>query len=269
MGIEYSPQLAEICGIHAGDGYLRNDGKRRELDISGALYEKEYYDAYVVPLFEQVFGINISPKYFPARRTYGFVIYGKKIAEFMHSLGFPYGNKTFSVSAPDFILRSKDPDIIYAFIRGVFDTDGCLSFQLKYNRKQLNTYPLIKLGVCSKPLIDNVADLLSATGFHFSRLYLPPTYGYQKPKYGVILRGNDALRLWMHNIGFKNPSKLSRYEIWFKHGFCPPNTSYEQRKQILNNELDPNTFYTKGSSLTDKQPAFGAGDGGSNPSEPV
>ena len=28
--IEISPEMAEICGIHAGDGYLRNDGKRVE-----------------------------------------------------------------------------------------------------------------------------------------------------------------------------------------------------------------------------------------------
>ncbi|MDP2906846.1 MAG: hypothetical protein Q8O03_02800 [Nanoarchaeota archaeon] len=45
-------ETAEICGIHAGDGYLRNDGRRRELDISGNVEEQTYYDNHVIPLFE-------------------------------------------------------------------------------------------------------------------------------------------------------------------------------------------------------------------------
>ena len=49
--------LAEICGIHAGDGYLRGgEGNSRwELDISGSVEEKEYYDLHVKRLFEKVF----------------------------------------------------------------------------------------------------------------------------------------------------------------------------------------------------------------------
>ena len=38
-------------------------------------------------------------------------------------------------------------------------------------------------------------------------------------------------------------SKFSRYLIWKEHGFCPRNTTYGQRKQILNKELDPNSLY--------------------------
>ena len=38
--IHISPELAEICGIHAGDGYLRGKDHRKELDISGNIEEK-------------------------------------------------------------------------------------------------------------------------------------------------------------------------------------------------------------------------------------
>ena len=129
MPTEMTPELAEICGIHAGDGYLRNDGKRRELDISGSMDEQEYYNCHVVPLFEKAFNIKIVPRFFPCRGTYGFVIRDKSVIEFMHSLGFPYGKKTLTVSVPETILQSRNLDIIYSFIRGVFDTDGCFHFR--------------------------------------------------------------------------------------------------------------------------------------------
>lgn len=51
--IKINIELAEICGIHVGDGYLRNDGRRREFDISGSIEEKEYYDWHVIPLFKK------------------------------------------------------------------------------------------------------------------------------------------------------------------------------------------------------------------------
>ena len=58
MKINISPELAEICGIHAGDGYLRvRERNKGEVDISRALEEKEYYDNHVIPLFNKVFKV--------------------------------------------------------------------------------------------------------------------------------------------------------------------------------------------------------------------
>ena len=69
-----STDFAEICGVHAGDGYLRNDGKRIELDLSGNIEEKEHYDEYMIPLFSNYFKLHIKGKFFKSRNTYGFVI---------------------------------------------------------------------------------------------------------------------------------------------------------------------------------------------------
>jgi hypothetical protein len=46
------------------------------------------------------------------------------------------------------------------------------------------------------------------------------------------------LNQWMKLIGTKNPVKLSRYLIWKKHGFCPTNTNFQQREDILKGKLD-------------------------------
>ncbi|HLC92227.1 MAG TPA: hypothetical protein VJH23_00810 [archaeon] len=249
---DFSPDIAEICGIHAGDGYLRNEGYQRELDISGNIDEKEYYDSHVVPLFERVFGISITAKIFPARQTYGFVIRDRKIVEFMHSLGFPYGEKTYDVSVPEFIMNSRNLDVIYSFIRGVFDTDGCLTFQkrtgsgYKSEVKKKHAYPVIQLGVCSKNLSHGLYSLFRKTGFNCKTGIRKPTTENESVQYVLYLRGYSTLENWMHNIGFKNTSKSSRYEVWTKFGFCPTHLSFKQRSQILNNELDPNSFYPVG-----------------------
>lgn len=250
MNLVPSPELAELCGIHAGDGYLRNDGHRKEWDISGAVEESDYYDRHVVPLFEKVFKVKPKARFFQSRNTYGFVVRDFWIIEYLHSLGFPYGKKTFTVSVPDFVLHSRDLDIIYAFLRGVFDTDGCVSFQRKGGSgyapeaKIKHAYPRITLAVCSKPLAEGVSELLMKTGFNFKKYRAVPKAENDSPKYVIVLRGYSALERWMYNIGFKNPLKSARYAVWKKFGFCPPHLSFVQTDRILNNVLNPNLFYT-------------------------
>jgi hypothetical protein len=76
-----NPELAEIAGIHAGDGYLWYNGKRKEFDVSGGYDEIEYYNNYVVPLVNRTFGTDIKAKKFPLRNTYGFRTTNPKIIE--------------------------------------------------------------------------------------------------------------------------------------------------------------------------------------------
>jgi len=244
-----TPELAEICGIHAGDGYLRNDGKRRDLEISGGVEEKEYYNNHVVPLFENYFQISLKPRHFPTKKTYGFVTHKREIIEFIHSFGFPYGKKTLTVSVPEQILASQNLNIIYRFIRGVFDTDGCLTFQRRFSSKYClfkrtrEYYPYIVLSVASKNLVDGVCNLFDKLGFVYYRHLNSAKNPNFSLKYVVGLSGVSNLERWIQNIGFKNSSKFSRYLVWKKYGFCPRNTTLEQRTQILNKELDPNSLY--------------------------
>lgn len=135
-----SPQLAEICGVHAGDGYLRMRGGKGELDISGNLEEKEYYNNHFVPLLNKTFNLNLKGREF-SRGSYGVVIYSKKIAHFFNALGFPYGEKSTVVEIPKKILNSKNKVFYSRFLRGLFDTDGNLYFK---NRKTLNGYSEFK-----------------------------------------------------------------------------------------------------------------------------
>jgi intein/homing endonuclease len=173
VNILLNSDLAEICGIHAGDGYMRKRSHSYEFELSGGFDEKEYYDLHVVPLFERYFNIKIKTQYFKTKHTYGFRICKKEVCEVLHACGFPYGKKTFVVEVPKQILESRNLDIIYSFLRGVFDTDGCFSFKKRNGsgyREFLikrHTSPEISIKLCSKPLRDGIAKLLSKTGFTF------------------------------------------------------------------------------------------------------
>ena len=242
------PLIAEICGIHAGDGYLRNDGQRREWDISGNIEEKEYYDNFVVPLFNKLFGLSIAARYFPSRRTYGFRTYNKKVVELLIYLGFPSGKKTTIVSVPEIILKSNNK-IICSFLRGYFDTDGyfgCMKrTKGKYTEFKLNHhyYPQIMFTCCSKNLAIKVKELTNQLGINCKLYIYKPKKQTENLKYKLQITGKESCNLWMNLIGSKNSIKLSRYRLFKKYGFCPTNTTYSQRNEVLCGKLKINQLF--------------------------
>ena len=175
MKIDITPELAEIIGIYVGDGYLRYEGARKELDISGGYEEKEYYDNHVIPLCNKTFNISIIGKFFPSRSTYGFVIRNRSVLEIFKEIGFPSGNKSVIIRIPDSIKYSKNTEIITRFLRGYFDTDGCVCFR---NRKGGENYTFFKqkyhyhsriiLSPVSKALVEDLKVMLTQLGFTFN-----------------------------------------------------------------------------------------------------
>lgn len=234
-------ELAEICGIHAGDGHLRNKNHNRELDVSGSLEEEIYYRNIVIPLFSKVFRTVINGRIFPKRSTYGFVIREKKIIEKMHSLGFPYGRKSYIVSIPKFIMKTQSLQIKCAFLRGLVDTDGSLSFKRstgKYRefKRTCHYYPVINLTTTSKSLFDETKDILNSLEIrHCSDIVYPQNSKWSNA-YRIWITGGRAIK-WMNMIGMNNHVKSSRYDIWMRYGHCPPNTTYAERLSILRKEI--------------------------------
>jgi hypothetical protein len=231
-------ELAELAGIHAGDGYLRYIGKRQELDISGGYEEQSYYDTHVIPLFNIVFSTSIHGKFFPSRKTYGFVCRNRTILQEFRKLGFPSGNKSKIVRCPKVILTSTDPAIWCRFLRGYFDTDGCLTFDKRVCAKRgfpiaNHHYPRIMFTTTSPGLARDVLDLLGRIGINARCYAHTPRKKTESLKSKIQVVGITNLSIWMKRIGIANPSKYSRYRIWMLQGFCPPNTTFVQRQQLL------------------------------------
>lgn len=240
---EITPELAEVCGIHAGDGYLRNDGEHVELDISGHINEDRfYYNEHVAPLFSKLFGLKLSPRAFPSRRTYGFVIRKRKIVRYFHEfLDFPYGAKTHTVMAPQVIIKSRDKEVYAGFLRGLFDTDGCLNFRKSFGGTYKNmtfkrthrTYPRILLSTTSENLAIGARKMLDFLGIHNRIVTYTPSMKNETVRFRVLVRGKRELQKWMVTIGSKNPVQITRYDLWKKFGFYLPNTTVDERIQML------------------------------------
>lgn len=64
--MKITKELAELSGIHAGDGYLRKT--KNEVEISGSVEEKSYYEEHVIPLINNTFNTKIKGKKFPTKK---------------------------------------------------------------------------------------------------------------------------------------------------------------------------------------------------------
>ena len=127
-----TPELAYLCGVIAGDGSIAKDDKefRYSLEIGGnPKDEKEFYHNIILPYFKKIF--NITPLVRSFEETYGVRIFSKVLVLFLtREIGLPYGKKYSKLCIPKYFR--KDKILLFAFIRGVFDTDGCITFKKRY-----------------------------------------------------------------------------------------------------------------------------------------
>ena len=133
-------ELAELIGIHLGDGCISVTKRYSEYALSGDLNEeREYYDNIIVPLFNKIIAIpilnkSIQAKAYPSIGTYGFFIFNKKLVKFFLDLGIKSGSKK-NISIPKKFLNKN---LINHLLRGLFNTDGSLYFQKNYATKPNN-----------------------------------------------------------------------------------------------------------------------------------
>lgn len=210
------PRLAYFCGVMAGDGNLYC-GKKSEYQINcsgNPADEVEYYHSVIGPLFYSLFGFNVKLKMMDT--TYGFSTGSRTLFEFLtKNVRLPAGPKHPSLHIPK--IFSND-FLITNFIRGVFDTDGCMCFKKKY--RSVPYYPVISCSSRTDIFIHEIADFLKSKGFRVYEFY---NYKYKDDrveggytiKSGVHLNGRYNFRKWMQLVGFSNPKHLKKIEEYW------------------------------------------------------
>lgn len=238
--------LAEIFGIIVGDGYIRTR-QPWWISVEGGKEEKEYIDERVAPLFSKVFRIKPNVRFFDRHGKknddYGMLIHSKKIVEFFASFNLSTNHDYIQV--PKIILKNKK--LWSHFLRGYFDTDGYINFFT--HNGVYNSYPRIGANTVSKKLAIQIVWMLRELGFTVSFWSYQPKKGNRKIIYRFEMKGKNNLDKWFHEIRFANYSKISRYLVWKKYGFCPSYTTSQQRKDILNKKLNIDLLIDKPRSV--------------------
>ena len=243
-----TPELAEVLGIILGDGHLGykkyKSSFTRNVSFHGSyLDDFDYYELEIKKLLKELFNIEPVPKLYRKNELY-VGIGSKSIAEFIKNLGVPIGNKVENNKIPKFILESNK-EIKRSFLRGIFDTDGSITFK-KY--KGYHSKPVINLPMKSEIFIFQLVELLNELGIdvvHYWEKYYYPKRDKLYSRRRLYINGKKKLAKFLDLIGFRNPKHLTKVRIYQKFGFCPPNLPYKKRLDILGGRLDPYSFYDK------------------------
>ena len=241
-------KLAYFIGVHVGDGCL-NAYKRKTcntIDYNVEYYgheidEAEFHKDYIAPLIKDLFNIKVWV-YAGNKTTIRTSFRSKAVFYFLNRvIGLPAGSKR-DMNVPS-LIKSSNFRIKKAFLKGLTDTDGCISFKKRYKRR--NYYPSIGINSQSKSLIIFVKFILDNLKINSCVCYNLRNYrnGKVNFEHQIDISGRKNLDIWMDKIGFNSSKHLTKYDVWKKFGFCPPNTNIIERRKILKGVVDINSYY--------------------------
>lgn len=211
INIYSNPEAIEFYGAMMGDGCISRFYSnyeqcfRHEIRITGNSKKDMEYIAYLVKLMQNVFGI--SP-YIHCRKhicAVDLVSRNKGLFEWLETNRFPVGKKKELV-IPKTLFRLNS-EILVPLIRGLFDTDGCLSARKDEKYK----YPYIFISTNSSTLRFQVKHILRELGL--------PAYIHSD---NIVVRGMSNCRHWFRIIGSNNPRNINKYNQWLKTGRIGP-----------------------------------------------
>lgn len=185
---EMNEDLAEEIGVHLGDGCL---SKRNYFSVKCNKKEEIYVRDYLLKSYKRIYGIDL--KLIQLKSVSGFEVYSKALFEFKNKvLGIKYGNKVEKIEVPPSVTNTKNKKVYCAFIKGIFDTDGCIYITKK-------DYPKISITIKSRKLMYQLYKMLRKMGF------IPTLY-----KWTLTLNGTVMLNKWAKEIGSNNPKNIEK-----------------------------------------------------------
>ena len=119
-------------------------------------------------------------------------------------LGLPLGKKV------DFRIPSeitKNDGLSKSFLRGYFDTDGCLYLEKKYGR----LYPRVEFSSISESFTRQLETMLTGLGFRFHCYKLMRGNLGWRDIHRIIIRGKPMTIKWFTEIKPKNPKHIKKY----------------------------------------------------------
>jgi hypothetical protein len=214
-----TPQLAELCGIHIGDGYLGHRPNKKEylVQCTGNLKDdKAHYDLHIRKLWKKLFNLNVT---FNERKdnTYELRVYSKAIALFFNEfLQLPFGKKSRTIRIPEIIKKTcskkKVSDEMKACLRGIIDTD----FYFVSDRGS----PELGAWFASRNLIIDLFEYFKLLGLE-PKIRLDVEYFNKSSnkmliRHQIRVRRKQDIKKWFEIIETGNPKIYKRYLEFMK-----------------------------------------------------
>jgi len=201
-------QVLEFFGIMLGDGCIseytaRYDARtRRETRITlNSEKDRIYAEKFILPLIARNFLVKIRLSKRKSSNTIDLSCVDPRLFYWLKKNGFPVGEKT-NLRLPKKIMNLT-PTLLSSLVRGLFDTDGCISAR----KDEKYRYPYIMITSKSEVLREQVKKILLRLGFN---AYIHAIT--------VTVRGKQNCFNWFEKIGSNNPRNKDRFTRWAETG---------------------------------------------------
>src|SRR3989344_1999694 len=197
-----SKKLAELMGILMGDGHLGmyqiSVVTNSETDVEHAYFTKN--------LLKQVFHLPVSIKKRAKEKALVVLLSSKEAVRMLHTKGMPLGHK---IRAKMKIPQWIKGDLHYSrsFIRGLFDTDGCVFADHHFRSKKKYSYIGWTITSNADTFILDVERLLRNMGFLVT---------HRSSQNSIFLRRQKEVIKYFSLIGTHNPKHSLRYRNFCK-----------------------------------------------------
>ncbi len=201
-----SELLAEETGWHLGDGSMNYYLGKGLYQLRGHIKDdSDHYVQRIKPAYQELFNLNVNLRKMPSTGVYGFQVWAKDLVQFKNQkLGLPLGKKV-EFQIPGFI---KNSTLLKAFVRGYFDTDGCLYLEKKNGK----LYPRLEMASISGKFMAQLNESLLNLGFKGSFYVEKREHKGWNDIHKVILRGDAMLNKWFSEIKPQNPKHIQKFE---------------------------------------------------------
>ncbi len=210
-----TPELAYFFGAFIGDGsFNKSDSGRIRITIGKG---KEELAQRLSNTVTTHFGI--IPKLKSYGNVYDWSIQSVQIKEWLGFLGVNKNNARF-VRIPNFIFKASNK-CVSAFLRGYFDTDGCI-----------NNRGYISLTTSSKLMVKDLQNIFLLFGIPTIKRRLQKVNSWQ-----ITVTTNTGMKNFQKHIGFSIPEKERRLaavdmdKIFLRKEYLP------NQQKILSNYL--------------------------------
>src|SRR3989344_2005837 len=168
--------------------------------------DREYHEHVTKSLFQEIFNKEVKILEKPNEKTLFIRFSDKKIFTTL-SKYLPIGRKYERLIVPNEILCNKN--FLFAYIRGLADTDGCVIFSKQHQKYRY--YPRVEITSKSKQFLLTILLKLEQEGFYGSVSHKG------NESYRLEIPGPKNLKLWMNQIGFHNPKHNKKVEGYLRN----------------------------------------------------